>query len=342
MDLNIGEPLKPGYGKEEANNTVKRRDDRILKIIIISQGMSLAVHPLLNSRHKIVGIINSEPQRKPGKLLRLAQSIYGVMNRKPSTLKKLASLHGLPYYAMSNTSDDRLADWVRTLAPDVIAIHTMSHLLKENIFSIPKLGTINLHASYLPEYRGPNPSFWQYHDMQMNPGVTVHYVDKGEDTGDIIFQARTYVPLGTKAPDRLAKMIGDTGAPLLLKALDALAASAAPRIPQPHASPTCRARNIRYEEHKTIIDWNHWEIERIWHLLRGTENWLDAIDLPSGLYSGQRWSIGEYVKCDTSMQRYCPSKIYRDKDHYFLACKDGKIFLSKTFTIKRLLYKLLH
>ncbi|WP_281085258.1 formyltransferase family protein, partial [Methanosarcina acetivorans] len=75
---------------------------------------------------------------------------------------------------------------IRNLEPDLIVVFSMSHLLKENVFNVPSYGTVNIHYSYLPEYGGPNPLFWQYYDYILDPGVTLHYVDKGEDTGNVI------------------------------------------------------------------------------------------------------------------------------------------------------------
>ncbi|MGI6455390.1 MAG: formyltransferase family protein [bacterium] len=81
-----------------------------------------------------------------------------------------------------------LERWVREKNPDFICVKSMSQLLKENIFSIPKYGTINLHPSILPNYRGPNPLFWTMFNQECESGMTVHYINKGEDTGDILRQ----------------------------------------------------------------------------------------------------------------------------------------------------------
>jgi methionyl-tRNA formyltransferase len=343
MKKGAGEPWKrKGSVKNVAAKArpARRGNDNRLKIIIVHQGMTRAVLPLLNSRHDVVGIIESvSAKESPGVLLKLAKMVHAAARPNGITLQTLSRAYGIPYYRMTDGSAGDLAGWVKKLAPDVIAIHTMARLLKPEIFSLPRLGAINLHQSYLPAYRGPNPDFWQYHDMEMNPGVTVHFIDSGEDTGDIIFQDRVPIPLGTKSPERLDKLVGEAGAALLLKALDALADSSAPRIPQPPASPTSRARKISAGEHRNIIDWDTWEIERIWHLLRGTEQWFNAIDGLDGLYKGQRWRIDEFIKCD--MAGYRASTIHYENGRHFVACNGGKIYLSKTFSVKRFVSRLL-
>lgn len=335
MEKSLAKPFdRDAYPEPSTKKTGAGRDDR-LKIIIIHQGMTHLVLPLLKSRHKVVSIVESRSGKKPGRLMTLVKAMHAAVNPNFTTLKILAKIHRIPYYDLSHDSEKDLAAWVRNLSPDLIAIHTMARLLKPAIFSIPRLGAINLHQSYLPAYRGPNPDFWHYHDMEMHPGVTVHFIDSGEDTGDIIFQERVAIPLGTRSPERLDKLVGDVGASLFLKALDALADSSAPRIPQPRASPTSRARKITGDEHRKIIDWNTWDIERIWHLLRGTEQWLNAIDGLDGFYKGQRWRIEEFITCE--MSGYHASAIYRERGRYFVACRQGRIFIRKTFSLKRFL-----
>jgi len=201
---------------------------------------------------------------------------------------------------------------------------------EDNIFSIPKYGTINLHPAFLPSYRGPNPDFWMYYDGVRKGGVTLHYIDKGEDTGDIIYQENYDIPLGMKSPDMLDLSVNKIGVNLILKALENI--ENLPGKKQPENSPTPRARNIKEDEHKTIIKWENWKIERIWHLLRGTELWLNALEQPNGIYKGQRWIVEDFEKSNFS--NYKVSKIYKEKGRYFVVCRDGRIFLNLKFGFK--------
>ena len=99
------------------------------------------------------------------------------------------------------------------------------------------------------------------------PSITVHYIDEGEDRGDVIFQERVHIPLGTKSPERLDKLIGDVGASLLIKAIR-YTIRQSPSNSAAGRQPNLTARNIQPEEHKEIIDWKNWPIERIWHVAR--------------------------------------------------------------------------
>jgi methionyl-tRNA formyltransferase len=141
------------------------RENMSLKIIIITQGVSRIVMPFLNSSYIIVGIVDAASRSAIGR-----KRNYFKFPWKKS-LKKLSKAYHIPYYYMNHGSDEAFQEWVKKSNPDVMVVHSMSQLLKENIFTIPKFGAINLHSAYLPEYRGPNPGFWMYYGEQSH-GLT--------------------------------------------------------------------------------------------------------------------------------------------------------------------------
>ncbi|WP_286998389.1 MULTISPECIES: methionyl-tRNA formyltransferase [Comamonas] len=317
---------------------------REIKILLITQGVSRLVKPLFNSEYQVVGVLESMPRefnnfKKNSLLADILKKIYSRVMNKDLSLSDFCKKKNIAYNFICKKNAKEVAAWIESLKPDLIVVSSMSQLLKEDVLKIPPLGVINLHPSFLPNYRGANPDFWQYYDMEMNPGVTVHYVDVGEDTGDIIFQERVHIPLGTKSPARLDKLIGELGVSLMLKAIDATAHGNAPRTPQPAQSPTARSRNLKPEEHTQIIDWKNWPIERVWHVLRGTELWLNAIKQPVGMLAGQRWSIQEYEK--TEMPQGTPGEVGRYKKRKCVFTKDGVIYIDINFDIKKVILKIL-
>lgn len=317
---------------------------KAIKILLITQGVSRLVEPIIESGHQVVGVLESmsrdyEDSKNKSFFIRSIKKIYGIAIGKSIFLPDFCRSKNIAYNVIWKGNEKEVVSWIKNLNPDLIVVFSMSQLLRDDILKIPRLGAINLHPSFLPSYRGANPDFWQYYDMEMNPGVTVHYVNAGEDMGDIIYQERTHIPLGTKSPARLDKLIGELGVSLMLNAIDSIALGNAPRMPQTAQSPTERARNLKPEEHTQIIDWQHWPIERVWHVLRGTELWLNAIAPPAGLMAGQRWSIEEYEKVDVPQATL--GKIGKHKNRKCVFTKDGLIYIGIDFDIKKAILKIL-
>ncbi|WFN35327.1 hypothetical protein L1S32_04185 [Methanogenium sp. S4BF] len=304
-------------------------------IIIITQGMSPIMPAFLSSKHTIAGIAEDAPRIVPSQLKRNLSGLYEKLNNTEN-LHSLCKKKNIPYYYLTNENQDLFASWVRSKNPDIIAVYSMSHLLNENILSIPKCGAVNLHPSLLPSYRGPNPFFWMYYNMEKSGGVTVHFISKGEDNGEIIFQEWYDIPPGSDGPELNNNMIKTIGVPLFLKAIDAIERGDAPKIIQPVHSPTLRARQILSGEQKNIIDWEKWDIERIWHVLRGYAKYMDLIEPPGGIYAGQRWDVGEYQKDNADdMDK---GVIIKLSDGYCIAGNNGIIQLSVDYRAKNTLY----
>jgi len=309
-------------------------------IIVITQGLSRIVKPLFNDQGiNIIGIVECAPREINKQTDSLIISLYHKICRvKESDLLTFSKDHNIPYFYMTNSSIE-LESFVKTLSPDLIVVYVMSQLLKENIFKIPRYGSINLHPSLLPKYRGPNPCFWSYYNMDKVGGVTVHFIDKGEDTGDILFQEEYNIPLGIKSSDRFDVLISQIGISLLTKAIENI--ENIEPVKQSKESPTSKARNLKLIEHKTIIDWENWPIEKIWHILRGTESWLNAIPEPKGIFQGTRWCIGNFVKVEINDQ-WELGKIYCKNSKQFLVCKDGIIYVNAKANFKALISSFLN
>jgi methionyl-tRNA formyltransferase len=306
-----------------------------VRIVLITQGLSRVVSPLINSEFNIVGIIesatrnygqNSKPHRRNFK------NLLGFTKQK-QTLENLSAQLSIPYFFFRNNNKD-LISWLNSVKPDLIVVYSMSQLLHAKILEISPLGVINIHPSLLPDYRGPNPWFWMYYNGDKQGGVTLHYLDSGEDTGDIVYQKKYDIPLGMKSPHMQDVAIGKIGVEILLKALSILSCGEKlPRIEQPVTSGTERARNISVDEHDSLIDWKNWPIERIWHFMRGTELWLNSIHQPSGVFKGLRWKVLEFEKCDSANTKISGS-VERDSTGYYVVCRDGAIRLDVKFRLR--------
>ena len=168
-------------------------------------------------------------------------------------LKKWAEKLGVPFIAAPNVND---ADFIAQIAAfecDLLVSMSFNQILKAPIRDLTRLGFINCHAGALPFYRGRNPLNWALINDEKELGVTVHYVDEGIDTGDIIVRRLTPI---TDADDyaTLLEKAHYLCADVLLEALEAIAGGKAPRVKQDTIDPVgfyCGRRRPGDE----VIDW---------------------------------------------------------------------------------------
>lgn len=288
-----------------------------IKVIFITMGVSNVFNRLLDSGITIIGVIESKKRKG---------------NKQNEELQKFCEDHKYPYYYMNEGCNDRLEKWVKVLEPDLIVIYGMSELLKGNILNIPSKGCINLHLALLPKYRGSHPIFWTYYDYDLNPGVTVHYIDEGEDTGNIIYQESYNLPIGS-TEEEMILLSSELGSKLLIQSIVDIEKGCAPSIKQAVESPTVRARQIQPHEYKEMINWNEWEIERIWHLLRGTQNWFNVFDFYEVQGKVSKWRILHYVKQDVKL-KFKKGKVYQRDGFYYLYCGLGLIYMELIMEIE--------
>ena len=117
------------------------------------------------------------PDRKSGRGQKLNES----------DVKKYAQKQNLNILQPDNLKDEGFINEVKKLDPDLIIVVAFRKIPKE-IFSIPKYGTINLHASLLPNYRGAAPINWCLINNETKTGVTTFFINEKIDQGDILLQ----------------------------------------------------------------------------------------------------------------------------------------------------------
>ena len=103
------------------------------------------------------------------------------------TLKKFSKKYGIDYI-LTNINSSEFLEIAATYNCDLFVSMSFNQIFKSHIIELPKLGTINCHAGKLPFYRGRNILNWVLINDEKEFGITVHYIDEGIDTGDIIKQ----------------------------------------------------------------------------------------------------------------------------------------------------------
>ena len=154
-----------------------------------------------------------------------------------SPVKEYALSVGLDVYQPVTLRDEAALELVKGLAPELTVVAAYGKLLPEAILEVPPLGSINVHSSLLPKYRGAAPINWAILNGEETTGVSIMYMAKALDAGDVILQKST--PIG---PDEdalaLTARLAQLGAEALSETVAALAAGTAARTPQNEAEMT--------------------------------------------------------------------------------------------------------
>ena len=169
-----------------------------------------------------------------------------------SPVKQLAVEKGIPVFQPVRIRKDGVED-LKSLAPDLCVTAAFGQILSQEILDIPRIGTVNVHASILPRHRGSAPINWAILQGDEVVGVTTMMTDKGIDTGDMLLKAETPYIKGETAGELTIRM-AELGAKLLIDTLKAMEAGTLTRIPQDH-------ENMTYDPMLTkemgVIDWAH-------------------------------------------------------------------------------------
>lgn len=107
-----------------------------------------------------------------------------------SPVKELALSYDIPVFQPESLKNNELSGYLDEIKPDVIVVVAYGKLLPEYILNYPEYGCINVHASLLPKLRGAAPIQWSVINGDTHTGVTTMLMDKGMDTGDILYKSQ--------------------------------------------------------------------------------------------------------------------------------------------------------
>lgn len=148
-----------------------------------------------------------------------------------SPVKEYSLTRNIPVYQPLKLRDGEALELIRSLRPDLIVVAAYGRLLPEEILNVPPCGSINVHSSLLPKYRGAAPINWAILNGEAETGVSIMYMAKELDAGDVILQKST--PIGPEEDAQaLTARLAELGAEALTEALAQLAAGTASRTPQ--------------------------------------------------------------------------------------------------------------
>ena len=166
-----------------------------------------SLRALLDNGYEVVGAI-TQPDRPAGRGHKLT----------PCPVKLLAQERGVPVYQFEKIKNQEGVDCLRALKPELVVTAAFGQLLSKEILEIPQYGTVNVHASLLPKYRGSAPINWCILNGEKVAGVTTMLTDIGMDTGDMLLKAQTDVG-ELETAGELTQRLSEIGAKLLIDTL---------------------------------------------------------------------------------------------------------------------------
>jgi len=212
-----------------------------------------ALEILVQNNWDVVGVITA-PDKPKGRGQKLI----------PSPVKEAALKHRLNILQPTNLKSPEFQAELRALAAD-LQIVVAFRMLPEAVWNMPPIGTFNLHASLLPNYRGAAPINWAIINGEKETGITTFFLKHEIDTGSIIFQEKVEI-LPEDDLGSLYEKLMERGANLVLKTVEAIAADVVVALPQDETKAQHHAPKIFKETGE--IDWGN-SAEAIHNLIRG-------------------------------------------------------------------------
>lgn len=196
---------------------------------------------LVKAGHEIVAVV-TQPDRPSGR----GRGLH------VSPVKEAALLLAVPLFQPEKIRTPESVEQVKSCEPlDTVVVAAFGQIIPQSILDIPKFGSINVHGSLLPKYRGAAPIQHAIMSGDTVTGVTTMLMDAGLDTGDILLQAETQIgPQETSG--ELMERLSRIGADLLIDTLERLERDEIQSIPQ-DGSQASVAKSLKRED--GLIDW---------------------------------------------------------------------------------------
>jgi methionyl-tRNA formyltransferase len=177
--------------------------------------------------------------------------------------------HHIPVWEIGSLSDPPTLALLAGLRPDLIVVACFPFILPAAARQLPRYGCLNLHPSLLPAYRGPIPIFWMARQGERQAGVTLHVMDEGVDTGDIVAQTAFEWPDGISRIE-LEQCCAVEGGHLLVEAVQQLARSGQLRHwPQPQTG----SSYFSWPTDKELVIPTNWSARRAFNFIRAATDW---------------------------------------------------------------------
>lgn len=192
-----------------------------MKIVLMGHGLcgEQCLETLIAGRREIVALVI--PGNRP--------------EHKVKPIREIAKSHHIPIFRPQNANHPNFQELLRALDSDLIISASYTQIFSREIIHLPRLGCINVHGALLPQYRGLHAHNWAIINGEAETGATIHYIDEGVDTGDIIAQCRVKIAFEDDA-FTLRDKVTRQAATLLLETVSRIEEGTAQRSKQEKAA----------------------------------------------------------------------------------------------------------
>ncbi len=196
---------------------------------------------LASSQDELVGVV-TQPDRPAGRKKKLT----------PCPVKTFAQERGIPVFSPEKVGASESFQTLEKLNADLFVVVAYGQYIPQSVLALPPSGSINLHPSLLPKYRGASPIQWALADGEPVTGVTILYVSEKMDAGDILSQRK--VPIGPEDNAlTMEPILARAGAELLMEAVEKIRSGTVSATPQDDALAT-EVRKLTKEDGR--LDWS--------------------------------------------------------------------------------------
>jgi len=302
-------------------------------VIFANTGLEV-VKPLYEANINIVGVIESKDRHtitNPVKKMLTNINRFFTGRDKAESLREYSENRNIPYLTYLDHSPDEVSKWIKELNADLMLSH-QAPILPPEVFEAPKMGSINLHPTLLPKYRGSNPFFWMYYFKDMTAGITIHKIDQNIDTGSILIQRSCSVDYGTDADQLERDIVKHLAVPALIELIKSYH-DEMPTVNQPDSSPTPYAKRMDDDEYRKRIFEDGFSIKQFWHLLHANSQWQSAL-IGKHYDPAFDWAIDGYEALD---HNYSVGETLVEKKRIGVAHHEGMVWFEKRFNFNRYL-----
>ncbi len=262
---------------------------------------------LIQSGYNVVGVFTN-PDTRAGRGMKTVMS----------PVKEVANSFKIPVFQPEKLrKNDEVIQVLNDLAPDVIAVVAYGKILPKEILELPKYGSINVHGSLLPKYRGAAPIQWSIINGEKVTGITTMFMDEGMDTGDMLLKEEININNDDNY-ETLHDKLKEIGADLLVKTLDKVFDGSIKREKQ--GENYTLAPMI--DKKMTKLDFNN-TCEDIYNFVRGLYPYpATYFTLDDKIYKVYKV---EGIKSDEFNEYNNGDIVMQTKDRLCFKCKDGYI-----------------